>query len=70
MKKTLKILGYTIASIIGIIILLVLGIFLYLNISAGNIARKARAMKFGDLLKENLSFFSKMTPSAISQFSH
>jgi hypothetical protein len=40
MKKALKILGYTIGSIIGLILLLVLGIFLYLNISAGNIARK------------------------------
>lgn len=49
MKKALKILGYTIASIIGLIIMLVLGIFLYLNISAGNVARKARAMEFGEV---------------------
>ena len=49
MKKTLKILGYTIGSIIGLILLLVLGIFLYLNISAGNIARKARALEFGEV---------------------
>jgi beta-glucosidase len=49
MKKALKIIGYTIVSIIGLIILLVLGVFLYLNISAGNIARKAQAMESGEV---------------------
>ena len=49
MKKTLKILGYTIASIIGIIILLVLGIFFYLKISAGNIVRKSKAMEYAEV---------------------
>ncbi|MGC1391552.1 MAG: glycoside hydrolase family 3 N-terminal domain-containing protein [Bacteroidales bacterium] len=49
MKKTLKILGYTIASIIGIIILLVLGIFFYLKISAGNIARKSKALEYAEV---------------------
>ena len=49
MKKALKIIGYTIGSIIGLIILLVLGVFLYLNISAGKIARKAQAMESGEV---------------------
>jgi len=59
MKKALKILGYTIGSIIIFIILLVLGIFLYLNISAGNIAKKAKAMEFGEvkiLMSEGYAF--------------
>ncbi len=49
MKKTLKILGYTIASIIGIIILLVLGIFFYLKISAGSLARKSKALEYAEV---------------------
>ena len=49
MKKTLKIIGYTLVSIIGLIILLLLGVFLYLNLSAGKIARKAQAMESGEV---------------------
>lgn len=49
MKKALKIFAYTIGSIIGLIILLVLGIFLYLNISAGKIAKKANALEYGEV---------------------
>src|ERR1035437_2685087 len=49
MKKALKILGYTIASIVGLIILLVLGIFLYLKVSAGRIERKSRALEYAEV---------------------
>ena len=49
MKKTLKILGYTIVSIIGLIILLVVGTFLYLKISAGNIERKSKALEYAEV---------------------
>src|SRR5665647_942589 len=58
MKKALKIIGYSIVSIIGLIILLVLGVFLYLNISAGNIARKARAMEFGEVKTLTINGFT------------
>jgi len=49
MKKTLKILGYTIGSIVGLIILLVLGVFLYLKISAGRIERKSKALEYAEV---------------------
>jgi beta-glucosidase len=49
MKKALKTLGYTIGSIIGVIILLVLGIFFYLKISSGIIERKSKALEFDEV---------------------
>ncbi|TFH23139.1 MAG: glycoside hydrolase family 3 protein [Bacteroidia bacterium] len=49
MKRTLKILGYTLGSIIGFIILLVVGVFFYLKISAGNTARKCKALEYAEV---------------------
>ena len=49
MKKVLKILLYILGSLIGFIILLVLGIFLYLTISSGNIARKSKALEYAEV---------------------
>ena len=49
MKKALKILLYILGSLIGFIILLVLGIFLYLTISSGNIARKSKALEYAEV---------------------
>jgi beta-glucosidase len=49
MKKAFKVLLFAIGSIIGLIILLVLGIFLYLKISSGNIARKSKAMEYAEV---------------------
>jgi beta-glucosidase len=49
MKKTFKILGYTIGFIVGLIILLVLGTFLYLEISAGRIERKSKALEYAEV---------------------
>jgi beta-glucosidase len=49
MKKALKIIGYTIGSIVGLIILLLLGIFFYIKISAGRIERKSKALQFAEV---------------------
>jgi beta-glucosidase len=49
MKKSLKILAYTIASIVGLIIILVLGIFLYLKVSAGRSERKSKALEYAEV---------------------
>jgi beta-glucosidase len=49
MKKTLKILGCTLGSVAGLIILLVAGIFFYLKISAGSIARKCKALEYAEV---------------------
>jgi beta-glucosidase len=49
MKKALKILAYTLGSIIGLIILLLLGTFLYLKLYAGNIERKSKALEFAEV---------------------
>jgi beta-glucosidase len=49
MKKTLKILAYTIGSVIGLIILFILGLFLYLKISAGSIERKSKALEYAEV---------------------
>ena len=49
MKKILRILVYTILSLLGFIILVVVSIFLYLKISSGNIARKSKALEFAEV---------------------
>lgn len=49
MKKALKIIAYTIGSIIGLIVLLLLGIFFYLKISSGHIEKKSRALQFAEV---------------------
>jgi beta-glucosidase len=49
MKKAFKILLYTIGSVIGFFILLILGIFLYLKISSGYIARKSKALEYAEV---------------------
>jgi beta-glucosidase len=58
MKKTLIILGYTIGSIVGLIILLVLAVFLYLKISAGNIEKKSKALEYAEVKTLTLDGFT------------
>ena len=49
MKKTFKILGYAILSIVGLIIILILGTFFYLKISAGKLERKSKALEYAEV---------------------
>jgi beta-glucosidase len=58
MKKAFKILLYIIGSIIGFVILFASGIFLYLRISSGNIERKSKELKTGEVKMLTINGFT------------
>jgi beta-glucosidase len=58
MKKTLKFFGIFLGSIITLLILLVLVILLILNISAGNILKKSKALEYSEVKTIDIDGFS------------
>jgi beta-glucosidase len=49
MRKFLRIILFTIGSLFGLIIIVVVSIFLYIKISSGNIARKSKALEYDEV---------------------
>ncbi len=58
MKKLLRILLYAIGSLLGLVILFLLGVFLYLKISSGNTLRKSKALEYAEVKTLNVDGFT------------